>query len=346
MFIHVFLPTLLLAFLITFVTTPIVRHLGIRLGVIAHMNERTVHTKPIVRMGGLAIFLGFVFSILINLELNNQLIGILLGATAITSIGLLDDIFSLNPYLKFGGQIGAAAIPYFFNIGIFFITNPFGGVIPLGWWSLPVTIIWLVGIMNTINLIDGLDGLASGLTAISSFVLMLVALYTGQYPAAILSLALLGSNLAFLRYNFSPADIFMGDSGSLFLGYMLGLCAIIGVLKSTTTLALAVPILILGIPISDTALAIIRRVRNGKGIFQADKQHIHHKLLNIGLNHKQVVLVCYFISLILGIMAFILSILTTPIAAIVFGLTMVIVTAIFFALRKRFKAMMSYLFML
>jgi len=274
----------------------------------AYPEERKVHTQPIPQVGGWAIYLTFLLVVLLTLKINQQLLGILLGGSLILILGIIDDLFNLPPKVKLAGQIMASLILLFFGVKISFVTNPLGGMIYLGGWGALVTVLWVVGITNALNLIDGLDGLAAGVSIIAAATFFCLS-YLGK-PAEtilILSLILMGSSLGFLRYNFSPAQVFMGDSGAMFLGFTLSAIAVMGAFKSAATLALLAPILVLGVPILDTAFAIVRRLKNGQPAFQADKEHIHHKLLQLGLSQRQTVLLIYLVSIFLGAIALILS---------------------------------------
>lgn len=274
----------------------------------AYPGERKVHTQPIPQVGGWAIYLTFLLVVLLTLKLKGQLLGILLGGSLILILGTIDDLFNLPAKVKLVGQILAALILLFFGVKISFVTNPLGGMIYLGGWGVLVTVLWVVGITNALNLIDGLDGLAAGISIIAAATFFCLS-YLGK-PAEtilVLSLILMGSSLGFLRYNFSPARVFMGDSGSMFLGFTLSAIAVMGAFKSAATLALLAPILVLGVPILDTAFAIVRRLKSGQPAFQADKEHIHHKLLQLGLSQRQTVLLIYLVSIFLGAIALILS---------------------------------------
>ena len=205
-------------------------------------------------------------------------------------------------------QLFATSILLFFSVGINFVSMPFGQILPLiPWVSIPLTIIWIVGMTNAINLIDGLDGLASGVTAIAAGTLFFIALRTHEIGAAILLLALFGASLAFLRSNFFPAKIFLGDSGSYFLGFILAASSIVGVFKTTLVVALIIPILILGVPIFDTMFAIGRRLSQGKGVLTADNKHIHHMLLRAGFTQREAVLSIYVVSFMLSMVALIMA---------------------------------------
>jgi len=296
-----------LALLVAYLATPVVRNLAIKIGAVDQPNARKVHKFPIPRLGGLGMYLSFMVALLFTLPLDAQTYGVLLGATLIVILGVIDDLVELSPKVKLVGQILAAITLVVFDVRISNLTVPFEGMIFLGdFVSSLLTIIWVVGIVNTVNLIDGLDGLAAGTSAITALTLFLVALQKGQFVSAIMAIALMGSALGFLKYNFNPAKIFMGDTGSMFLGFVLAAISIEGALKSTATIALAVPILALGFPIFDTTIAIVRRYLNRVPIFQADKGHFHHKLVEKGLSHKQAVLVIYGICACLCATAFFL----------------------------------------
>lgn len=300
------------AFLLTYLLVPQVTKLAFKIGAIDKPNKRKVHTKVMPRLGGLAIYLGFTSIVLVTQELTSQLIGLLIGSAIIVAIGVLDDIKDISPKVKLLGQILAALVIIYFGLGVNFITNPItGNTASLGWLALPVTLVWVVGITNAVNLIDGLDGLAGGVSTIAALILAVMGYMHGQYMMAGLALTLAASTVAFLRYNFFPANIFMGDSGSMFLGFNLAAFSMMGLTKSVTVLSVFVPILIIGIPIFDTLFAIVRRFINNQPIFKADKAHLHHCLLNKGLSHKQTVLTIYGINIFLGIVGILLSKLTT-----------------------------------
>lgn len=306
----------LAAFFISLIVTPIVKKLAIKAGFFDIPNARKVHSIPIARLGGVGIFFGFILSFFIiqffhGLYLNQVLRSLIIGSLLIVLIGIVDDIKGLPATVKLVGQLFVAALTAVtFGIKIEFITNPVGtGLIHLGPLAVPLTIIWIIGIINAMNLIDGLDGLASGVTVIAGCSLFLGAVVMGEETAALVTIALIGATLGFLKYNYNPASIFMGDTGSMLLGYILATVSIIGVLKSTATVALTAPILAMGIPIYDTISSIIRRLRKGQPIFQADGQHIHHRLLYLGFTHKQVVKIMYFASILLGICSLLMTIL-------------------------------------
>lgn len=317
-YIYGFLMSMVLAYLVT----PFVMKLSWKIGAVDVPNDaRRVHKKPMPRLGGLAIYISFVVVGLITLPLNLPYVqGIFLGATIIVIVGILDDIYDLPAKVKLLGQIAAAVVLLLFGIKVQLITNPLGGMILLGKLAIPATLFWVVGITNTLNFIDGLDGLAAGIAAIAAFTMMLVNLSLEQANGALIMALLAGAAIGFLPYNFNPAKIFMGDTGAMFLGFVLAAQAIEGAVKSATAIALIVPILALGLPIFDTAYAILRRFVNGKPLMQADKGHVHHRLMAIGLSQKQAVLYMYVISISLGICSVVLAMIGIKQAVVVFAL--------------------------
>lgn len=295
----------LMAGIVSYFFTPIAKKIAYKLDAIdVPKDDRRVHKEPIPRLGGIAIFIGFIVTFLTftNME-TKEIIGISTGSLIIVFTGIFDDIKPMNAKVKLFFQIIAACVLIASGIKIAGFTNPFDGssYIRLGIFSYPVTIFWIVGITNTMNLIDGLDGLAAGISAISAFVLAYVAFINGWMDTAVMTIIVAGASIGFLPYNFNPAKIFMGDTGALFLGYILSAISISGTLKSATAITIAVPILALGIPIFDTSFAIVRRIASGKPIMEADKGHLHHRLLSVGLDQKSVVIRMYFISIFLGI---------------------------------------------
>ncbi len=298
---------LMVSFIIALIATPICRKVAFKLGAFdIPKDDRRMHKKPIPYLGGVAIYLAVIISALIYLPMNDRaLIATLLGATLIMVSGLIDDFIDLSPKKKLLFQIAAGLILILGGVRIEFLTYPFPTSLPSKivlslWISIPITLFWVVGITNTINLIDGLDGLSAGVTAISSLSLMLVAYKLGYMETVKISGILAGAVLGFLPYNFNPASIFMGDAGALFLGFMLAAISIEGVMKSAATIAVVVPILVLGIPIFDTTFAICRRLAKGQHPMQADKGHLHHRLLRRGHSQKKTVLILYSISIFFG----------------------------------------------
>lgn len=300
------------ALLIALAVTPLVRKLAFRIGAVDRPNERKVHAGIMARMGGLGIYIAFVASALLFAPRSAQLTGILLANTLIVITGILDDTRDLSPKIKLLGQVLAALVLMEYGFEVKFLTLPLeGGIVYLERADTIFTVFWLVGITNAVNLIDGLDGLAAGTSAIAAATMSVVALMTGQIQAFVLGLTLVGAIVGFLRYNFHPASIFMGDTGSMLLGFNLAALAILGMTKSVTVISLLLPVIILGIPILDTLWAIVRRASRGKHIFEADKKHLHHRLLQIGLSHRNTVLVIYGVNLFLGAAAILIQTLGT-----------------------------------
>ena len=268
------------AFITTFLTVPLVKRLAIKLDAVDYPSKRRINTKPIPRLGGTAVFLGLVVACTVQI-LGTWYLG-------------WPPVFQLTPKQKLAGQVLAALIACMGGLRIGVIVNPFApGEIMLGWLAYPITVVYLVAFTNIINLIDGLDGLATGICGIASFTMFSVAVLSGRIDAAALSIALFGSCLAFLRYNFNPASIFLGDSGSLLLGFALGSISLLNVSRTAALTSLIIPLIVAGVPIIDTFSAIVRRKRAHISIGQADKGHIHHRLIQEGYNQKQAVLLIY-----------------------------------------------------
>lgn len=302
-----YMAALVISGLVTLALTPLARILALRMHASAAPGARSVHTQPIPYMGGVAIYVGYVVAVLATVRQPSSEVwgGIIAGGLAML-LGLIDDFRALRPGAKLAGQVVVALALVFSGVGIEFLTNPYGGLILLGRLAAPLTIFWVVGLMNVVNLIDGLDGLAAGTVAIASLTLMFVAAQRVQAVVAALAGAIAGSALGFLPYNWNPAKIFMGDAGSMFLGCALAVVSVEGALKSATAIAL-VPVIALGLPIFDTAFAIVRRVVNGKSPAEADRGHIHHRLLEMGLTQRQAVVLLYMASGLLGLTAMLSS---------------------------------------
>ena len=270
-----------------------------------------MHKKPTPRLGGLAIFLGFMVSILIFVPIDVQLRGILLGAVIIVVLGVVDDITPLRAYFKFVVQIAAALVAVYHGVVVNVLSNPnvFSSdpYWSLGWASIPITVLWIVGITNSVNLIDGLDGLANGVSTISAVTMLVIALLVSEGQTALIMAALVGACLGFMPYNKNPAQMFMGDTGSTFLGYILATISIQGLFKYYAIISFAVPFLILGLPMFDTLFAIVRRLAHGQNPMSPDRGHIHHRLIDMGLNQKQAVAALYVVSSILGLSAVVLT---------------------------------------
>jgi UDP-GlcNAc:undecaprenyl-phosphate GlcNAc-1-phosphate transferase len=320
-----------IALAVAYFATPKVKDIAIRVGAMDAPDARKVHKEPIPRMGGLAIYLGFVLAVLASMHISREIAGLLIGGTVILAVGIIDDMKQISAKTKLFGQILAAMLPILFGVKIEWLTNPFGDMIYLDYLATPLTVLWIVSLTNTVNLIDGLDGLAAGVSTIAAITILMVALQQNLWVVAILTAALAGSALGFLQHNFNPAKIFMGDTGSMFLGYMLAGISVLGTVKSAATIALVVPIVALGLPIMDTAFAIIRRYSHGHPIFKPDKGHLHHRLLEMGLTQKQAVLLMYTISGCLGLSAIVLSEVNKTYGVL---LIMLLLTAAFFGAKK------------
>lgn len=306
------LAALLLAVIVSFAATPVVKKMAYRVGAIdIPKDNRRMHKEPIPRLGGLAIFLGFFLSVLLFAEIDRPTRGILIGSVMIVVLGVLDDIMTLRALPKFLVQIAAAGVAVYYGNIIQFLSNPIitssATYINLGIWSVPVTIIWIVAITNAVNFIDGLDGLAVGVSAISSATLLVTAILVSEGNIAIVVAALLGACLGFIPYNLNPAKIFMGDTGSTFLGYVLATISIQGLFKMYAIISFAVPFLILGLPIFDICFAILRRLAKRQNPMKADRGHVHHRLIDMGFNQKQTVAISYMITAILGLAAVVLT---------------------------------------
>lgn len=291
----------MLAMFVSYVLTPYIKKLAFKIGAVDRPDNRKVHKKIMPRLGGLAIYIAFMIGCIASMEITWDIFGILLGGTLIVALGVADDVYQLPAKVKLLGQIAAACVLVIFDIRIEWVNNPLGGYFYLDMLSIPFTIFWVISFTNVVNLIDGLDGLAAGVSAIASLTVILVSVQMGYFHVAILTAALAGAIIGFIRYNFNPATIFMGDTGSMFIGYMLAAISVYGAVKTAATIALIVPAIALGLPILDTAFAIMRRYVNGRPIFQPDKGHLHHRLLATGMSHKETVLFMYGITAVLCI---------------------------------------------
>jgi len=301
------LAALVLAGLIAFTTTPAVSVLAYKIGAIdVPRDNRRMHKKPVPRIGGLAIFAGFVFASLVFCDITPELVSIYVGGLIIVAVGVIDDCISINAWVKLLAQIGVALIAVSQGVVMEYI-NFFGTYVHFGVWAIPITVIWIVGLTNAINLIDGLDGLACGVSAICSISLLMVMLLKGEYVVALLTAIVVGSCLGFLPCNSNPAKIFMGDTGALFLGYTMAVISVSGLFKTHTVISFMIPLSIFGLPLCDTAFAFTRRILHGKSPFSADRGHLHHRLIDMGFNQKQSVYILYAICGILGTSAIMLT---------------------------------------
>jgi UDP-GlcNAc:undecaprenyl-phosphate GlcNAc-1-phosphate transferase len=301
------------------ILTPIVRRLAHRFGALDHaLSSRKIHGRPIPRLGGIAIVIAF-YAPLVGLFLlhsdvggmflaeRRHVIGLFVGGLVIALLGLYDDLRGAGAGKKFAVQFAVAGFLYWLGFRVELLANPFGEPIALGWASLPFTLLWMVGVVNAMNLIDGLDGLAGGVALVAVITTFLVSMQRAHPLMMLFSSALAGSIVGFLFYNFNPASIFMGDTGSMFLGFVLAATALQTSQKASTAVAVLVPAIALGLPIMDTLLALGRRAIRGRPLFQADKEHIHHRLIALGLSHRQAVLVLYGFCVLLSAVALVLT---------------------------------------
>ena len=294
---------LVLPLIISALITPVVKQIGYRLDAFAQMNERTVHHGKIVRIGGVAIYLAFIITMALYVKTDMAMNGILIGSTIMFIGGLVDDLVNLKPLYKFSFQVVAAIVLIASGVTLDVIRLPLGITINMGVVSFIVTFFWITGITNAVNLIDGLDGLAAGVSTISCVSLVIIALVYSNPGVAILTSALAGGCIGFLPYNRPPAKIFMGDTGSTLLGYVMAVASIQGLFKFYAIISFVIPFFMLGVPIFDTCFAVIRRLRNGESPFKADREHVHYRLMDMGFSKKQTVAVLYGISAILGLTA-------------------------------------------
>ena len=300
------------SFVISFASTPVVKSFAQKVGAIDVPNEaRRVHDHPIPRLGGLAIFLGFLLSVILFADIDRQIRGILIGAVIIVATGAVDDVVSLRAIVKLIIQIIVAIIAVMHGVVIDVIMNPnvFAEVehISLGILSVPITILWIVAVTNAVNLIDGLDGLAVGVSTIASVTMLVVALVVAEPNVAVILACLAGACVGFMPYNLNPAKIFMGDTGALLLGYVLSTMSVVGMFKFYAIVSFFVPVLALAVPIMDTSFAFTRRILRGQSPFTPDRGHFHHRLLDMGMSQKQAVSILYTVSIILGVSAVVLA---------------------------------------
>lgn len=303
--------SLVVAFVASILLTPLVKKLAFKIGAVDAPNHRKVHARIMPRLGGLAIYfaflIGYIFLKVTTGFETEYGTAILIAATIIVITGVIDDMREISAKAKMLGQFAAALVIVFVGgIQIEFINLPFGGTIDFGLLGIPLTILWIVGITNAINLIDGLDGLAAGVSTIACITLAVMAMIMGNGFVIAMASILAAASLGFLLFNFHPAKIFMGDTGALFLGFMISVIALLG-FKNVTIISFIIPVIMLGVPISDTFFAIVRRLRTGKKWSDPDKSHLHHCLLNQGFTHRQTVLVIYGIAAMFGLAAVIFS---------------------------------------
>ncbi len=300
-----------ISFAIAMVTTPIAKKISYKVKAIDYPKSRGLNKEPMPRMGGIAIFLGFIITVFILSFFvkdfhTRQFYGFILGGFIIVVLGIFDDIYELSAKVKFVIQLLVAFIVVYSGTRIDVIMWPFWQYLkPL---TPLITMIWIIGLINAVNLIDGVDGLAAGVSSIASLCLMVLCIISGSSLAVVLTAILAGSCLGFLPRNFSPAEIYMGDTGATFLGYVLAVTSCIGVYKSYAVLSIVISILAVALPILDTLFAMIRRALSGKPLMSADRGHLHHRLIDSGYSHKQAVIILYGLSLFSAIIAILIAI--------------------------------------
>lgn len=306
---------LCISFAISLLIVPLLIFLAKRFGFVDYPNYRKVHKVPMPYLGGVAILLSFTAVTLFAQPVETEYKPIIIGAWLICLIGLVDDKYDLKPLVKFFGQLIAIAVPISYGIVIDTI-SPFGFEINFGVFSILVTVIWMAAIINAINLIDGLDGLATGVVIIGLASIAVITIFQQNIFVMMLCIILLGSCLGFLPYNFHPAKTFLGDNGAMMLGYIIGVLSIIG-FKNITFISLFFPIIILGVPFMDIFFAAVRRYREGVSVWRADKNHLHHRVQQLGFSHRETVVLIYFIALLFAIGGVIMYLATVPGAVII-----------------------------
>jgi UDP-GlcNAc:undecaprenyl-phosphate/decaprenyl-phosphate GlcNAc-1-phosphate transferase len=297
---------IIVCFAVSFLMTPVIKKLAFKIKAVDEVGARKVHRERMARLGGAAVYVSFLIGMLLISPDHHHFWPIMLGGLVIIITGLLDDIYAVSASKKLLGQSAAALIVIFGGLYVEVITLPFGIEWYLGLWGLPLAFLWIIGITNAINLIDGLDGLAAGVSAIVFASISVLAILGGNELVTVMSLVLLAGTLGFLIFNFHPATIFMGDTGSLFLGFMIAVLSLLG-FKTVTLFSLLVPIVLLAVPIADTLFSILRRYFNKKPISAPDKSHIHHRLLKLGFSHKKTVLMIYGLSIFFSAAAIMLA---------------------------------------
>ncbi len=328
-----------IAFGVCLLTAPLAKKVAVKLGAIDYPKSRGLNKEPMPLMGGLAMVFGFFAALIIvspflyNLP-KRQFLGFIIGGVIIVLTGMLDDTYELGPKAKFSAQLVAAIVVVISGTRLDFVMYPLWEYLKN--FSPILTVIWIVGIINAVNLIDGVDGLAAGVTAIASTCLMILCIISGTELAVVLTAALAGSCLGFLPRNFSPAEIYMGDTGSTFLGYVLGVSSCIGVFKSYAILSIVIAVLAMALPILDTAFAIIRRAVHHKPIMMADRGHLHHRLIDSGYSHRQAVIILYGLSFVSAVVAILIAIQDYR-ATIVVAIFFIILIIMLYTYRKRLR---------
>jgi UDP-GlcNAc:undecaprenyl-phosphate GlcNAc-1-phosphate transferase len=327
--IQTILTIVITTFLVSSILTPFIKDIAIHIGALDKPNKRKIHKKPMPRLGGLAIFFGFLLGYMLFSKQSIIMNAILIGSFIIVLTGVIDDIRPLKPLTKFVGQILSALTIVFYGGIVLSSISAFGINMSFGIFSYPITVFFILAIINSINFIDGLDGLASGISSIFFLTVGIIAVILNRFNGldVTLSFIMLGSTLGFLLHNFYPAKIFLGDAGSMFLGFMISVISLLG-FKNVTVTSFIIPVLILGVPILDTAFAIIRRVIKGEAFYKPDKEHLHHQLLQLHFSHRTTVLIMYFINILFAA-ASIIYVLKDPILGqIIYVIILTIVLAI------------------
>lgn len=322
-----------------FFLTPCARRFAIRVGAVDQPSARRINDHPVPRMGGLSIFCGFMLSLLLFAKLTLQVRGIMIGAVIISVMGGLDDIFDLPPWVKFLAQFAAAFVAIQCGVLVDALTNwlGFGESVFIGrLLSYAITALWIVYCTNAVNFIDGLDGLAVGMTTVSAATLFFISLRVADPNISVILICLIGACLGFLPFNWNPAKIFMGDVGSQMLGFVLSTVSVIGLFKMHALVTMLIPFLAMAVPISDTAFAIVRRLSKGQSPFKADRGHFHHRLLDLGLTQKQVVLFLYSIAIVLGLFAYLMVGSTRKVKIVIVAVAFLIVFALVIYVSKLF----------
>ncbi|CAD2070759.1 glycosyltransferase family 4 protein [Phocicoccus pinnipedialis] len=306
---------LILSAIISFIIAPLFMRLSYRFGFVDYPNHRKQHERPMPFSGGVSILVSFVITVIIAQPVEKEYIPIILGGTLIVILGVIDDKYDLKPSVKFLGQLVVISIPIFFGIIIDTI-NPFGITMNFGVFAIPFTFLWIAVIINAINLIDGLDGLAAGVSVIALSSIAFIGILQNNIFVMMISVILIGSTLGVLYYNFNPAKLFLGDNGSMLLGYVLGVLSILG-FKNVTFFSILFPIIILGVPFIDITFAAVRRYREGVSLTRADRGHLHHKLQYIGFSHRESVILIYFMATLFAVATIILYLSTVTGAVLI-----------------------------
>lgn len=296
------LPAAAASLVVALLLTPLARALAMRTGIVAHPGGRRIHSAPTPLMGGLAMYAAFVIVVPLvvwltpGLVFSRQTIGILLGGTLVALVGVLDDRFELPGWVQALNILAAGLVLTLFGVRIQYVTSPVE--IVLGAFSIPVTMLWVLMVTKAVDCMDGLDGLAAGISAIAAFTLMLMAVATGRQVSAVMAAALFGATIGFLRFNYPPARIFMGTIGAQFLGFTLAGISVLGAFKIPTLVAVLVPVLVLGVPLFDTTFVVLKRAVSGKKVHEADTTHLHHRLVEKGLSHQQAIWFIYGLTIV------------------------------------------------